>query len=297
VALDDETLKKVKSRMKAASYVGTSGKSLETVFSRFDSDRSGELEPEEVRKAIRVSMKIPDSQVSDAEIRALCGMLDADRSGTVSISELVAFVGEEPAVSQRTGKSLDGSQSESAGSIQQSPAAASAAPESPRASLQGSRSPRTLSRQITYGVALDDETLKKVKSRMKAASYVGTSGKSLETVFSRFDSDRSGELEPEEVRKAIRVSMKIPDSQVSDAEIRALCGMLDADRSGTVSISELVAFLGEEPAVSQRTGKSFGSYSESGGSSQRDFPGFGSPHQTNAASHAEHHLPSFGDEM
>lgn len=30
--------------------------------------------------------------------------LDADRSGTVSISELVAFVGEEPAVSQRTGK-------------------------------------------------------------------------------------------------------------------------------------------------------------------------------------------------
>jgi len=53
------------------------------------------------------------------------------------------------------------------------------------------------------------------------------------------------------VRRALRRTLRIADSVISDNEVYSLCSMLDADNSGTVCISELVAFLGPTETLSK----------------------------------------------
>merc|ERR1712113_1242708 len=95
---------------------------------------------------------------------------------------------------------------------------------------------------------LTPDRVEKVRSKMKAAAYTGTSGRQLEVVFARFDKGRSGHLEDEEVRRALRGTLRIPPSMISDAEISSLCALLDADNLGTVAVKELVTFVGPEPS-------------------------------------------------
>lgn len=82
-----------------------------------------------------------------------------------------------------------------------------------------------------------------LRAKIKAAAYTGTNGRQLSVLFSRFDRDGSGALDEEEVRRAFRRTLRIPPSSVTDAEISSLCALLDEDRSGTVSISEIVDFI------------------------------------------------------
>lgn len=110
--LDTFVLEKVRSTLKSAAYTGHSGRQLDVLFSRFDRDGSGSLCDHEVRRALRRTLRIPPSVISDLEISSLCVVLDADKSGTVSICELVSFVGPEPGISKRTGKNLFGKASE-----------------------------------------------------------------------------------------------------------------------------------------------------------------------------------------
>merc|ERR1711865_753720 len=96
--------------------------------------------------------------------------------------------------------------------------------------------------------------LEALRVQIKAASYTGVFGRQLDVVFSRFDKDSSGELEDDEVRQALRRVLKIPPSIVSDAQISSLCAALDSDNSGSVSIQELIDFVGPESDISHRTG-------------------------------------------
>jgi len=82
-----------------------------------------------------------------------------------------------------------------------------------------------------------------LRSKIKGATYVGPGGRDMSVVFRRFDKDKSGELDEEEIRMAIRKACKIPPSVISDADISALCELLDEDESGFISIAELVDFL------------------------------------------------------
>lgn len=85
--------------------------------------------------------------------------------------------------------------------------------------------------------------LGKLRSKLKGASYVGQAGRQLDVVFARFDRDRSGELDEDEIKRAFRRTMKVPPSILSDADIHSLCSMLDLDKSGSVSIREIADFL------------------------------------------------------
>lgn len=225
--LEKDVEEKLRSRMKAAAYTGHSGRQLDVVFGRFDVDSSGQLETEEVRRALRRTLRIPASVISDAEIASLCAMLDQDGSGSVSIAEIVNFVGPEPEVSKRCGRTIR------------------------NAVLDPIQTPRT-----KYGPRLEADTLDRLRSKIKAAAYTGHSGRQLDVLFGRFDIDGSGQLEVEEVRRALRRTLRIPASAIPDTDISSLCGMLDSDKSGTVSVSELVDFIGAEPELSKRSGRS-----------------------------------------
>jgi hypothetical protein len=82
-----------------------------------------------------------------------------------------------------------------------------------------------------------------LRAKIKASAYTGPGGRDFMTTFARFDRDRSGELDEDEIRIALRTACKIPPSAVTDVEICALCELLDEDNSGTISIAELVDFI------------------------------------------------------
>mmetsp|Transcript_72478 Transcript_72478/g.136894 ORF Transcript_72478/g.136894 Transcript_72478/m.136894 type:complete len:650 (+) Transcript_72478:99-2048(+) len=91
--------------------------------------------------------------------------------------------------------------------------------------------------------------VQQITAKVKAAAYTGFNGCSIDTVFTRFDRDGSGELDIEEVRRSFRRTCRIPPSLVSDADIAALCTSLDHDKSGSVSISEIVELLTSDEDV------------------------------------------------
>jgi len=94
---------------------------------------------------------------------------------------------------------------------------------------------------------LSPKQVAQVRARLKAASY-DVGGCNWEKLFAEYDKDESGELDADEVREAIRRSLKLPPSELSDTEVGALCTLFDEDGSGGVSIQELVSFV-ETPMV------------------------------------------------
>lgn len=246
-ALDPRVLVTLRSKIKAAAF-GSGGRAVDVLFGRLDKDGSGILEEEEVRMALRRTFRIPHEAVSDTQISALCAKLDADGSGSVSINELVAFVGADAAVSRRTGRSLVGASLglESASTMEFGPL--SGRSHSGQASALPLASPRR--RRVP---PLDADVLAKLRSRIKSAAYAGHLGVELEALFGRFDKDGSGQLEEEEVRQALRRTLRIPPSIITDAQITSLCSALDADSSGAVSISEMVDFIGMDKRTGRRS--------------------------------------------
>jgi len=179
------------------------------------------------------------------QIASFCTMLDADKSGAVSIPELVSFIGADSGVSQRTGKSMHGSMLDpldmptNSGGKQNTQESWRTKPARP------------------YRPPLDPDVIVKIREKMKCAAYTGHLGRELDVLFGRFDKDHSGQLEDEEVRLALRRSLRIRPLEVSDAQIWSLCSLLDSDNSGSVSIRELVDFIGPDTQVSRRTGRRF----------------------------------------
>ena len=61
--------------------------------------------------------------------------------------------------------------------------------------------------------ALDDSTLKKLRAKLKAALY--GAGNDYKKFFSRYDKDKQGTLDPDEIKRCVRSAMKVPKSDVS----------------------------------------------------------------------------------
>lgn len=291
-------LSKLRQKIKGACYTGHAGRQLDVLFGRFDRDGSGQLEEEEVRRALRRTLRIPPSIVTDAEISSLCSILDADQSGSVGISEILDFLSAETNAEALEDQSqrISGILNQLRSALQQSmldlrcktaawkideacsrvnpikgleldnlpspgrkllpPASPGKAWSSPerQASARSADQDSPQSRR-NMSMSLDSAAVEAVRSKLKAAAYIGHTGRQLDVVFSRFDKDGTGRLEDTEVRQAVRRTLRIPPSVITDAELTSLCYMLDADNDGTVSISELINFVGREPEISKRTGK------------------------------------------
>merc|ERR1719440_1941704 len=243
--LTEETLERLKEKVRAGSYTGVNGIELDVVFRRFDKDGSGELDEAELRMALRRILRVPPSVISDAQISTLMARLDKGDSGHVSVTELIDFLGADSiGASQRTGKALH--------SFLETQEAADIAAE---ASARGPPGQRNVKAARPYRPPLKKEQLDFLRVQIKSASYTGVFGRQLDVVFGRFDKDGSGQLNDDEVRQALRRVLRIPPSALSDAQITNLCATLDADNSGSVSIQELVNFVGEDAEVSARTGQ------------------------------------------
>eukprot|EP00440_Ansanella_granifera_P009588 gb/GFBE01010390.1/.p1 GENE.gb/GFBE01010390.1/~~gb/GFBE01010390.1/.p1 ORF type:complete len:825 (+),score=199.87 gb/GFBE01010390.1/:1-2475(+) len=255
--LSKAVVDKIRSKIKSAAYTGPNGKGFDEIFSRMDKDGSGALEPEEVKRALRCSLRIPKSVVSDQEVYSLCTLLDADNSGSISIPELVAFCGGESLTGRRgvlKEKLMKDLGVEKVGGA----AFELDCLANSRSRLTNSTSSVQMSSRrhgSKKGPPLPEHVIEKLRARIKAASYAGHLGREVEAMFGRFDTDGSGLLEAEEVRMALRRALRIPPSVISDDQIAKLCAMLDADDSGAISVAEIVEFVGKDAEVSKRTGR------------------------------------------
>jgi len=257
--LKGPALDKLRSTVKGACYTGTGGRQLDVIFSRADRDGSGELDEDEIRKVMRCTLKIPHTVIADCEVAALCESLDADESGAVNIKELVAFLNAD--------LDVDGLE-EQKNKMQNVVEQLLEAQKSLEEDLKNKRKAWLVDRdcmQITTasGLELDSHMsnkknaglkgpkrrkpleprmVDKVRERLQKAAQ----GREIGELLGQFDRDGSGQLEEIEVRRALRDSLKIPKYAISDPEISSLCALLDADGSGSVSIQELIEFIGEE---------------------------------------------------
>lgn len=288
LAAQSDRLMSIRSKIKSAAYTGTSGRQLDTVFGRFDRDGSGVLDEDEVRMALRKSCKIPPSVISDAEISVFCNLLDEDHSGSVCISEMVDFLTadmdvavlqEQCSITKGNIERLRSIREHTLSDLRNKTVAwrideacrlvtpirgleldQLASPGRSASSGHG----RPVTAPVQKGAEhlpstnaspgrkrpLDPAVLERVRLRIRASASTGHAGKELNTIFGRFDKDSSGILSKEELRVALRKTLRIPPSVLSDADIGALCAALDADSSGSVSVAELVEFVSKEPAGS-----------------------------------------------
>lgn len=95
--------------------------------------------------------------------------------------------------------------------------------------------------------SINPEVAKRVQMQLKTATY----GTSAIRMLRKYDKDRSGSFEPEEIKRLIRVDLRIPPTNISDKDIDALVHALDPDGGGDVSIEEMAEFVERGIAVFQ----------------------------------------------
>lgn len=109
---------------------------------------------------------------------------------------------------------------------------------------RGLRSPSSRSGDLSATAALERyaelEKLDALKGRIRATSY-GLGGMDWGALFSRYDVDRSGELEIEEFVAALK---KVASSaSLTEEDLRHLFAQVDTDGSGLVDAAEFTAFM------------------------------------------------------
>jgi len=84
----EEVSKRLQEELKKA----TRNNPLDKLIEKYDKDQSGSLNAEELRRVLRVELKIPSSIISDEDMGALIMALDDDGTGNLSGDELQDFV-------------------------------------------------------------------------------------------------------------------------------------------------------------------------------------------------------------
>ena len=83
------------------------------------------------------------------------------------------------------------------------------------------------------------DVLERVADALRVASY----RTDWDVLFAKFDSDGSGDIDFTEFLRAIRMSMKIPEDQISDLELQELFSCIDEDGGGDINAEEFREFL------------------------------------------------------
>ena len=81
------------------------------------------------------------------------------------------------------------------------------------------------------------------RKHLAKASESGSASEGWGALFQAYDLDGNGELDLEELSRAVRRDLKIPEHELSAPDLARLFRMIDADGSGTISAEELVDFM------------------------------------------------------
>eukprot|EP01043_Picozoa_sp_COSAG02_P039340 COSAG02_NODE_3099_length_7378_cov_3.046984_7_plen_503_part_00 len=97
-----------------------------------------------------------------------------------------------------------------------------------------------------FSILTTEERLRaKLARKMRAASYT-VGGQDWLTLFSRYDSNHSGQLDFKEFCKALRRDAAVGPSSVTDAELREVFDYIDTDNDNMIDATELQTFMTAE---------------------------------------------------
>ena len=106
--------------------------------------------------------------------------------------------------------------------------------------------------QVVAGRTLNSSEQRQVRFKLRAAAYTDT-GVDWHRLFKFYDADNSGEIGMIEFKRLLRRDAKIPVSQLSDSDVRALYRSVDTDGSGDIDADEFLAWVrGPEEDETQR---------------------------------------------
>ena len=205
--IDVETAKRVRRCLKAACINETPLK----MFSRYDKDRSGDLDSRELTGLIRRKLKIPPSDLSNRDVFALIKLLDADKSGTLAIAELAAFV-DDGIIDFKNHRSWGEELVEKNHDVVDE-------------------------KKRIIRETFDRDALLRLRQRLRDEVPLETDV--LEWLRS-FDENGDGELSSQELGDFIR---RLNISDVSEADLLAFVKALDMDGDESLSLEELADFL------------------------------------------------------
>ncbi|KAK7236177.1 mRNA splicing protein [Aureococcus anophagefferens] len=223
--IDEKVAVKLQSKLKAACIDTAPAK----FFKKFDKDKSGDMNAKELSKMIRVSLKISEKELSEADVKALIDALDDDGSGSLSLDELADFVEHGTAT------------------FYADHAATEAADAGKRTTKWGAKDEPDEMKKLRRATAakerkkktLDEAEMAHFQMKLQAATF----GHSPQELFKSFDKSGDGLLNAEELTHLIRVELRIPGSELSDDEIAMFIKAVDDDGTGNLSLAELGDFV------------------------------------------------------
>mmetsp|Transcript_164910 Transcript_164910/g.316655 ORF Transcript_164910/g.316655 Transcript_164910/m.316655 type:complete len:568 (-) Transcript_164910:104-1807(-) len=274
-------------RLQREFKIALRGMNAKDVFRKFDKDKSGELNTEELISLIRLKLRVTPDALTNEDIGAIVAALDDDQTGYISLDELLDFVERgaaafEPEIKKKTSDGPVVEKTVATRKIQLRPPDRYAWLQGEV--LQGKENTRMIAQvemmspevcncliatlglnpAAVYGSffgspfievkeqedgkrprTIDEDLSRRLQVQLKGA----TLNKSLEAILKKYGKDRSGRLTYEELRRLIRLELRLPDRVLSDRDINALVVAFDDDGSGTLSIAELIDFVeeGSEP--------------------------------------------------
>jgi hypothetical protein len=96
--------------------------------------------------------------------------------------------------------------------------------------------------QVVRGRVLTPSEQRQVRYKLRAAAYTDR-GVDWHRLFKFYDVDNSGEIGMIEFKRLLRSDAKIPVSQLSDSDVRALYRSVDTDGSGDIDADEFLAWV------------------------------------------------------
>ena len=222
------------------------------------------LDWDTMRDVVRQDAGIGSSELTNSDVMRLFCLLDAAGEGLVVPEDVVAFVlpPTQSTVAGGTGALHTTTQASMAQTTN-----VGSRPARGRLTAPSARPPQLPSageeaaRLVSTGAAAEDEdsgeseelgwdpmVLRRLAHKLRAAAYT-TGGVDWTRLFRHYDTDRSGQLEWDEFRVAIRRDARVSRSDVSESDMMRLFCFADKDGGGTVSIEEFVEWLETDVAA------------------------------------------------
>ena len=107
-----------------------------------------------------------------------------------------------------------------------------------RAATANSKSNRPKKKRVPQA-KISEEVARRMQSQLQSA----TRGVSLRKIFGKYDTDKNGTLTSTELKKLIRKELRISTNVISDNDVENLAAALDGDRTGNISVEELLSFI------------------------------------------------------
>lgn len=117
--------------------------------------------------------------------------------------------------------------------------------EQQRAATANSKTGRPKKKRAPQAAKISEEVARRMQSQLQSA----TRGVSLRKIFGKYDTDRNGTLTSTELKKLIRKELRISTAVISDVDVENLAAALDGDRTGNISVEELLSFIERRSAT------------------------------------------------